>query len=107
MSAAVCAAPGCGKPVPPRRPGAIGRPPIYCSIACRPSSKWHAPLTVDVEDEAQGTTGGRGHDWTVRLRRGRRSVVVVRGLGWLSANTLAADLRRFLFPQEEGGDTIE
>ena len=102
----MCAAPGCGKPVPPRRPGAIGRPPIYCSVACRPSSKWHAALEIDIEEKAQDTAN-RGHDWTVRLRRGRRSVVIASGLGWLSANALAADLRRFLFPQEEGGDTIE
>jgi hypothetical protein len=103
---AVCAAPGCGKPVPPRRPGAIGRPPIYCSVACRPSSKWHAQVAIDVEAAEAGDRVA-GRDWTVRLRRGRRSVVVARELGWLSANALAADLRRFLFPQEEGGDTIE
>jgi hypothetical protein len=102
---AVCAAPGCGKPVPTRRPGAIGRPPIYCSVACRPSSKWHGQLQIDIEQGADDPAD-RGRDWSVRLRRGRRAVVVARGLGWLSANDLAADLRRFLSPQEEGGDTI-
>ena len=106
MSAAVCAAPGCGRPVPQRRPGAIGRPPIYCSVACRPSAKQHSQFIVDVQaNDTDEPVPGRG--WMVRLRRGRRSVVVARGLGWLSANALAADLRRFLFPQEEGGDTIE
>jgi hypothetical protein len=105
MSTAVCAAPGCGKPVPARRPGAIGRPPIYCSVACRPSAKQHAQFAIDLQEAEDAADPGR--DWTVRLRRGRRSVVVARGLGWLSANALAADLRRFLSPQEEGGDTIE
>jgi hypothetical protein len=106
MTAAVCAAPGCGKPVPPRRPGAIGRPPIYCSVACRPSTSHHAQLVVDVNADDTGDPVP-GRDWMVRLRRGRRSVVVVRGLGWLSANALAANLRQFLSPQEEGGDTID
>ena len=105
MSTAVCAAPGCNKPVPPRRPGAIGRPPIYCSVACRPSATQHAQLVIDLEEADDAPDPGR--DWTVSLRRGRRSVVIARGLGCLSANALAADLRRFLFPQEEGGDTID
>jgi hypothetical protein len=60
---------------------------------------------IDVEEAEDAADPGR--DWMVRLRRGRRSVVVAPGLGWLSANALAADLRRFLSPQEQGGDTIE
>jgi hypothetical protein len=85
----ICAAPGCTNEVL-RRPGATGRPPIYCSLGCRPSKVPNA-LAVDVElDEDTQETG---RDWVVRLRRGSRSVVVGRGLGRFSAAVLAAELR--------------
>jgi hypothetical protein len=105
VSSATCAAPGCDRPIPPRRPGAIGRPPIYCSVGCRPSARNHARFHVDIDhDDTDATSGPQ---WNVRLRRGRRTVTVATGLGRLTASALASELRRFLTPQEEGGDTIE
>jgi hypothetical protein len=85
----ICAAPGCTNEVL-RRPGAQGRPPIYCSLQCRPSKKPNV-LAVDVELDEDSADPGR--DWVVRLRRGNRAVVVGRGLGRFSAAVLAAELR--------------
>lgn len=85
-----CAAPGCDNPVA-RHPGRIGRPPIYCSPACRPSPH---PARIVVElDRIEGDDGvDAGRGWAVRLRRGRRAVTIGTGLGRLSAAALAAEL---------------
>ena len=85
----ICAAPGCTNEVL-RRPGAQGRPPIYCSLTCRPSKK---PNVLAVELELDDDSADPGRDWVVRLRRGSRSVVVGRDLGRFSAAVLAAELR--------------
>ena len=97
MSPPRCAAPGCDNPVF-RVPGARGRPPIYCSDACRPHPGGRrVRLTVELEQqEADGERSGA--DWTVRLRRGSRVVVVGSGLGRLTAAALADQLRRLLEP---------
>jgi hypothetical protein len=94
MSAAVviCAAPDCDNLVE-RRPGRIGRPPIYCSPTCRPSLAKES-LTVEV---AQTLTdeGELLREWNVRLRRGMHSVLVRQELGPLSAESFARELRYF------------
>jgi hypothetical protein len=94
MSAPViCAAPGCDRDVV-RYPGRIGRPPIYCSPACRPTYVRPA-LTVEVDQDANEEEQP-GRDWAVRLRRGRDTVVVGRGLGRFSATALATELRSLI-----------
>jgi hypothetical protein len=92
-SPVVCAAAGCENRVV-RRPGQAGRPPIYCSPACRPSHARPA-LTVEVDHDA---TEDRqpGRDWVVRLRRGQRVVVLRQGLGRFSANAFATEVRALL-----------
>lgn len=106
MSARTCAAPGCDNPVV-RRPGRRGRPPIYCSLACRPSLRGANEIHVDVVHEEPDDIGA-GRLWTVTLRRGHRRVVVGRDLGRFSATLLAAELRSFLHPRaRQEGDAIE
>lgn len=94
MSAPVlCAAPGCDNPVV-RRPGRVGRPPIYCSPGCR-ASRVRPAVVVEV-DQHTGDDDIHGRDWVVRLRRGPRVVVVQGGLGRFSATALATELRSLL-----------
>ena len=101
----ICARETCTNPVP-RKPR--GRPPIYCSPECRPSRANVRGLTVEV-DHPEHTTDGRSPDrvWTVRLRRGRRAVVIADAVGWPSANALAGELRQLLArPERQKGETI-
>jgi hypothetical protein len=106
-----CAAPGCTNPVP-RRPGQTGRPPIYCSPACRPS-RTRSTLTIEIENHAHDTQPGR--DWLVCLRRGNRTVVIAQGLGRFSAAALATELQSLLParihhdhpPHHHQGDAID
>lgn len=101
-----CARPGCPNPLVRR---ARGRPPLYCSAACRHAvaRKGPAPrLSVEVDAEAGDITGRpTGHVWLVRLRRGERVVEVATGLGRPSAEYLARQLREVIEPQRpaEGG----
>lgn len=88
MTGTLCAATGCDNPVP-RRPGQVGRPRIYCSPGCRVS---RARPTLAVEVDQLNDDEECGRDWVVRLRRGRRVVVVGRGLGRFSATALATEL---------------
>lgn len=102
-----CAADGCDNPVP-RPAGKVGRPPIYCSPACRPS---RTPPAVYAEAERADNGEDPSRDWEVRLRRGTRVVVLQRGLGRFSATALAADVHALLdgsptHPEHRGG-TIE
>ncbi len=103
-----CASAGCDNPVL-RRPGQRGRPPIYCSPACRPSRTGGpgGPISVEVDhDDGDGDSSGRC--WVVRLRRGARSVVVGRDLGRFGASLLSGELRGLLHPRtRQEGDTIE
>jgi hypothetical protein len=93
-TAPTCAAPGCNNPVP-RRPGRAGRPPIYCSPACRPSYVRPVPaVEVDQQDSTDDEQTGR--DWVVRIRRGELFVVAGRGLGRFSAVALATELRSLM-----------
>lgn len=98
MSPPRCAAPGCDNPVI-RVPGVLGRPPIYCSDACRPGSHGRrVRLTVELEQLADAAEARTGAAWCVRLRRGSRVVVVTSGVGRLTATALADELRRLLEP---------
>ena len=92
MSAVVCAAPGCDNPVI-RRPGQVGRPPIYCSATCRRS---HRRSSLSVDAGPSGTGEDPGREWEVRLRRGERHVVVRHGLGRFSATALATEIRALI-----------
>jgi hypothetical protein len=97
-----CAAAGCENPVP-RKPR--GRPAIYCTATCRPSQRRSG---IDIEllrddDDA----GSAGRIWTVRLRRGARSVTVSEALGWPSANALVSDLTELLAPRRRRESRID
>lgn len=100
----VCAAAGCDNAVV-RRPGP-GRPAIYCSPACRPTPV--RPRVVVEVDHPDASTDGRAtrRVWTVRLRRGTRTVVIAENLGWPSANALAGQLDDLLHPAagQRGGN---
>lgn len=101
-----CVRPGCEEPLVRK---ARGRPPLYCSAACRHAAHRKGPaprLTVEVDAEAGDATGRpTGHVWLVRLRRGERSVEVATGLGRPSAEYLARRLRDLIEqpPLAEGG----
>jgi hypothetical protein len=105
-AAATCARPGCDRPLV-RKPR--GRPPLYCSAACRHLVARKGPLprlTVEVDHERDDETGRpTGHVWLVRLRRGDLVVEVATGLGRPSADYLARQLREVIEPQRraEGG----
>lgn len=105
-----CASPDCDNPVV-GRPGALGRPPIYCSPACRPSRKGayaDRRIVVEVDQQDNDECEGAGRLWVVRIRRGGRSVVLGRDLGRFSATVLAGELRAVLQPgTRQEGDAIE
>lgn len=104
--ARTCTRPGCGRELVRR---ARGRPPLYCSEACRHAAHRRGPaprLIVEVDAEAGDATGRpTGHVWLVRLRRGERTVTVATGLGRPSAEYLARQLRDLIEPRSlaEGG----
>ncbi len=107
MSGGTCASPGCDNPVA-RRPGQRGRPPIYCSPACRPSRQTTGTQIRVELDHDDDDADGAGRFWTVTLHRGARCVVVGRDLGRFSATVLAGELRTLLHPRtRQEGDTIE
>jgi hypothetical protein len=88
----ICAAPGCENPVE-RHPGRVGRPPIYCSPACRPTLAKEVLVVEVVQDDVEDREFGR--EWIVRLRRGMHTVSVRRELGRFSAEAFARELRYF------------
>jgi hypothetical protein len=85
----ICAALECTNTV---ARNARGRPRIYCSKKCRPTRS--RPRIVVEVDHPEVSHDGRSSErlWTVRLRRGNRSVTVAQGLGWPSAHALAMEL---------------
>ena len=104
----VCARPGCGGPLVRK---ARGRPPLYCSAACRQLVARKRPaarLVVEVDHEQVEDMGRpTGHVWLVRLRRGDRLVEVATGLGRPSAEYLARQLRDIIDPSRPaGGDQM-
>lgn len=103
-----CARPGCGAPLVRK---ARGRPPLYCSTACRHAVGRKGPvprLVVEVDYEQEDRIGRpTGHVWLVRLRRGDREVEVGTGLGRPSAEYLARQLRDLIdVPRPAGGDEM-
>ena len=87
---ATCAGPGCHNPVARRH--RRGRPPRYCSPACRQRAA-HPYVEVDCDP-----TDGRpvGRVWTVRLHRHGRSVIIADHLGRPSADYLAHQIANVL-----------
>lgn len=103
-----CARPGCGMPLVRK---ARGRPPLYCSTACRHAVGRRGPaprLAVELDHEQdEGAGRPTGHVWLVRLRRGERSVEVATGLGRPSAEYLARQLRDLIdVPRPAEGDQM-
>ena len=49
----------CGKKLPPRPAGAVGRPPHYCSPACRPAAQVKACVTCGKPLIGKQKAGGR------------------------------------------------
>lgn len=103
-----CAASGCDNPVPDRN-GTPGRPFLYCSPQCRPSSKPHhyrPPLTVDIHQDNDADNTHNPRTWTVALRRGADTVIIGDQLGRFSATALARDLQQLIHPPpHQGGPT--
>ena len=99
----ICAAADCTNPVP--QTGAPGRPAVYCSAACRPSAR-RSDVTVEIA-HPDTSPDGRPPEriWTVRLRRGQRTVTIADNLGWPSATALADQLEHLLLsrPRQERG----
>lgn len=101
-----CQAPGCDRPL---RRGGRGRPPLYCSPACRPGATARGRLTVEVDHEPTSDDGRPlGRVWLVRLRRGTRGVVIASELGRPSADHLAGQIAQLLSSQRKtGGGAME
>jgi hypothetical protein len=105
----ICARPDCTNPVI-RRPRQNGRPPIYCSPACRPSRQNHpqrGQISVEISQADDDTADHLHHrrSWTVTLRRGQRTATIGRDLGRFAAIALANDLQQLIHPraQHQGG----
>ena len=102
--ARTCASPACSNDVV-RRPGARGRPRIYCSPACRPSRTASGrQLSVEM-DQLDHDEDGAGRCWLVRLRRGNQAVIVGQDLGRFSATALYDDLIALLRPAPDRKET--
>ncbi|MBW3648653.1 MAG: hypothetical protein KY440_12955 [Actinobacteria bacterium] len=100
MTNEMCAAPGCTNPIQRRR---RGRPPIYCSTACRPSHRAGPGRWLVVEVAGPDPDAIRpGRAWHVRLRRGSRIVTIATDLGWPSAHALANDIRELTTNRPRG-----
>jgi hypothetical protein len=105
-----CAADGCDNPVPERI--GRGRPFIYCSVSCRPTTKQTsslAPLVAEI-DHVPTTENVRptGRIWSVRLRRGKRSVTIAEELGRPSADHLVAQINELIgAPSDAKGDAVD
>jgi hypothetical protein len=101
----LCATPGCTEPLP--TPGRRGRPRLYCSPQCRTAGASRSgTLRVEVDHELD-EDGGRptGRVWLVKMRRGRREVIVASELGRPSADHLAGQIAALIGPRRraEGG----
>jgi len=105
-----CAAKGCDNPVPERI--GPGRPFIYCSASCRPSAgrtTTRGNLVAEI-DHLPTTENVRptGRIWSVRLRRGQRSITIAEELGRPSADHLVAQINALIGAQSNAkGDAIE
>lgn len=82
---------------------ATGRPAVFCSAACRVRAHRARqrdaaePVSVEV-DMGSATSRGRPPEraWLIRLRRGRRSVIVATGLRRPAAERLADQIADLL-----------
>ncbi len=93
----LCAAEGCTNTVPDRV--GRGRPFLYCSTTCRPTSAKAHQKAFSVEVDHEPTLPDErpvGRVWSVRLRRGERYVVIATELGRPSAENLAAQINDLL-----------
>jgi hypothetical protein len=114
MTAQTCATPSCDNPVAARQ-GTTGRPPIYCSTACRharrlthPQPRTHPTnppphqttneindhITVEISQDPDHPTPMRS--WTVTIHRGDQSVTVSHELGRFTATALTTQLQQLL-----------
>jgi hypothetical protein len=85
-------------------PTTRGRPALYCGPSCRPSQKSKS-IAIEVLNPDESPNGRPAErTWTVRLRRGKRFVVIANGLGWPSASTLARELNDFFEVQHRRKD---
>lgn len=89
-----CAAPGCANPVVRRH--RRGRPPRYCSPACRRRAA-RPCVELDHTDTAEQHRP-QGRVWRVRLHYRGRSLIVADGLGRPSAESLAHQLASLFTP---------
>jgi hypothetical protein len=128
MTDRVCATPGCDNPVAARH-GTTGRPPIYCSRACRlalrvarrrpqPEHITAEPAEITIGSDDDGIAVEMGQDpddptpmrsWTVTIHRGQQAVTVGHSLGRFAATALTGDLRQLFNPntQQDGGRPID
>lgn len=104
-----CARPDCSNPV--LRDGQRGRPPIYCSPACRARAQRRPPSVPVVVEVGHGPLQAHGRPagrvWQVRLRRGPHAVTVAEGLGRTTADGLAAQITVVLRPSTTEGAAID
>lgn len=121
MTDRLCATPGCDNPVAARH-GTTGRPPIYCSRACRlalrvarrrpqPEHITEQPaeitigsdgdeeITVEMAQDPDDPTPMRS--WTVTIHRGHHAVTVGHGLGRFAAAALTGDLQQLFNPDTQ------
>ncbi len=130
MTDRLCATPSCGNPVAARH-GTTGRPPIYCSRACRlalrvarrrpqPEHITAEPAEITIGSDGNGDEiaveiGQDPNDptpmrsWTVTIHRGQQVVTVGHGLGRFAATALGGDLQQLFNPntRQAGGRPID
>jgi hypothetical protein len=108
-TAGLCHAPGCEAALAPQT--GRGRRRIYCSPRCRARAvAAGGRLTVEVDHEPVDEDAWRpaGRVWFVRLRRGRRAVVVATELGRPTADHLASQIADVISPRRrEDGAAME
>lgn len=106
-SIVVCARPGCPRPAAPRQ--SRGRPPIYCTPACRTAAQRrpeNGPVIVEIDHTSPEPGRPSGRVWLVRLRRGQHAVTVATDLGRPTADNLAHQIAQLLRARtHQGGPT--
>lgn len=109
MTDPVCANPDCHRP--PRPSTGRGRPPIYCSPACRAQAARRpdrGPILVELtHPHPAQRQRPAGRVWTVQLRRGGTTVTIATGLGHASARDLADQIAGLLHTSPTPGAAID
>lgn len=107
--AKTCRTEGCENPVPKQI--GRGRPFTYCPVCRPPQQRKNSTASLVAEiDHAPTTENTRpaGRIWSVRLRRGTRSVTVAEELGRPSADHLVAQINALIgAPSAAEGGAIE